>query len=55
MLFVCLSAAGLAVLDWARNSWFLLIAAGSYAFALFGYVAAKQAAPTSRWSRPFSS
>ena len=41
MLAVCVSAAGLAWLDWVRNWWFLPIAAGSYAFALIGYVAAK--------------
>ena len=45
MLGVCLTAAALAVLDWARNWWFLPIAAGSYAFALLGYVAAKR-----RWA-----
>jgi len=42
MLLVCVSAAGLAVLDWARNSWFPPVAGGSYAFALFGYLAAKR-------------
>ncbi|MBI4635560.1 MAG: DUF2306 domain-containing protein [Candidatus Rokubacteria bacterium] len=42
MLVVCLSAALLAWLDWQRLWWFLPIAAGSYAFALFGYVAAKR-------------
>ena len=41
MLGVCLSAGMLAVLDWGRIWWFLPIAAGSYAFALLGYVAAK--------------
>ena len=41
MLAVCVSAAGLAWLDWTRLWWFLPIAAGSYAFALVGYVAAK--------------
>lgn len=45
MLAVCLSAAGLAWLDWARSWWFLPIAAGSYAFALVGYVAAKRRWP----------
>ncbi len=45
MLGVCLTAAALAGLDWARNWWFLPIAAGSYAFALVGYVAAKR-----RWA-----
>jgi hypothetical protein len=42
MLGVCLSAGILAVLDWDRIWWFLPIAAGSYAFALVGYVAAKR-------------
>ncbi len=42
MLGVCLSAGLLAVLDWGRIWWFLPIAAGSYAFALLGYVAAKR-------------
>jgi hypothetical protein len=45
MLLVCLSAATLAVLDWPRLRWFLLVAAGSYAFALVGYVAAKRRWP----------
>ena len=45
MLAVCVSAAGLAWLDWARNWWFLPIAVGSYAFALVGYVAAKRRWP----------
>ena len=42
MLTVCVSATALAALDWARIWWFLPIAAGSYAFALVGYVAAKR-------------
>lgn len=42
VLGVCLTAGILAVLDWSRLWWFLLIAAGSYAFALRGYVAAKR-------------
>lgn len=42
MLVVCLSAALLALLDWATLWWFLPVAAGSYAFALLGYVAAKR-------------
>jgi hypothetical protein len=42
MLAICVSAALLSVLDWARIWWFLLIAVGSYAFALAGYVAAKR-------------
>ncbi len=45
MLAVCISAGLLAVLDWGRLWWFLLIAAGSYAFALVGYVAAKRRWP----------
>lgn len=45
MLTVCLSAATLAVLDWSRLWWFLPIAAGSYAFALVGYLAAKRRWP----------
>jgi len=42
MLAVCLTASLLAVLDWKRLWWFLPIAAGSYAFALLGYVSAKR-------------
>ncbi|MSR32513.1 MAG: hypothetical protein EXR99_13520 [Gemmataceae bacterium] len=42
MLAVCVSAGALAILDWNRIWWFLPIAAGSYAFALLGYVAAKR-------------
>jgi hypothetical protein len=45
MLGLCLTAAGLAVLEWARLWWFLPIALGSYAFALLGYVAAKRRWP----------
>ena len=45
MLAVCVSAAGLAWLDWERNWWFLPIAVGSYAFAFVGYVAAKRRWP----------
>ena len=45
MLLVCVTAAGLAVLDWTRNAWFLPVATGSYAFALVGYVAAKRRRP----------
>jgi hypothetical protein len=45
MLAVCLSAAGLAWLDWTRLWWFLPIAVGSYAFALVGYLAAKRRWP----------
>lgn len=42
MLGVCLSAGALAILDWNRIWWFLPVAAGSYAFALVGHVAAKR-------------
>ena len=42
MLGVCVTAVGLAVLDWRRLWWFLPVAAGSYAFALLGYVAARR-------------
>ncbi len=42
MLGACVSAGALAVLDWRRIWWFLPIAAGSYALALLGYVAAKR-------------
>lgn len=45
MLAVCVSAAGLAWLDWERNWWFLPVAMGSYAFAFVGYVAAKRRWP----------
>jgi hypothetical protein len=41
MLAVCLSATALALLHLSRLWWFLPIAAGSYAFALLGYLAAK--------------
>lgn len=39
VLTVCLTAGLMAVLDWKRLWWFLPIAAGSYAFALVGYLA----------------
>ena len=45
MLVVCVTAALLAALDWSRLWWFLPIAAGSYVFALLGYVAAKRRWP----------
>src|SRR5712691_6712701 len=45
VLAVCVSAAGLAWLDWGRNWWFLPIAVGSYAFAFVGYVVAKRRGP----------
>ncbi len=42
-LFV--SAVALAVLDWSENWWLAPVGAGSYAFALLGYVAAKRRRP----------
>jgi hypothetical protein len=42
VLGACLSAAGLALLNWDRSWAFLPVAMGSYAFALAGYVAAKR-------------
>ena len=42
MLVVCLSAAGLALMDWADAGFLLYVAIFSYAFALVGYVAAKK-------------
>jgi hypothetical protein len=42
ILAVCLSAALRAALDWGRLWWFVPIAAGSYALALTGYLAAKR-------------
>ena len=45
MLAVCVSAGGLAWLDWERSWWFLPIAVGSYAFAFVAYVAAKRRWP----------
>lgn len=42
VLTVCLTAGLMAVLDWKRLWWFLPIAAGSYVFALVGYLAAKR-------------
>ena len=38
----CMSAAVLAVLDWARLGFFFWIAVGTYAFALPGYLAARK-------------
>ena len=49
MLALCLSAAGLAALDWHRIGWFLPIATFSYANALVGYLAAKRRGR--RWLR----
>lgn len=45
MAAVCVSAAGLAIIDWSRIWWFLPIAAFSYANALVGYVAARRRRP----------
>jgi hypothetical protein len=42
VLLVCVSAAVLAVLDFAGLWWFLLVAAGSYAFAVRAVIAARQ-------------
>ena len=42
VLLVCVSAAVLAVLDFASLWWFLLVAAGSYAFAARARIAARQ-------------
>jgi uncharacterized membrane protein len=42
MLGLCLTGGTLAILAWERIWWFLPVAAGSYAFALVGYVAAKR-------------
>lgn len=42
VLLVCVSAAVLAVLDFANLWWFLLVAAGSYAFALRALTAARR-------------
>jgi hypothetical protein len=45
VLLVCVSAAVLAVLDFASLWWFLLVAAGSYAFAARARIAARQRRP----------
>lgn len=45
VLAVCVSAAGLAVLDLAGLWWFLPIAAGSYAFALRARLAIRRRSP----------
>src|SRR6185369_202401 len=42
VLAVCLSALGMSVLDWRRIWWFAPIAIFSYAFAFYGYLAAKR-------------
>lgn len=49
VLAVCVSAAGLALLDPAGLWWFLPIAAGSYAFALRGRLASRRRWPD--WRR----
>jgi hypothetical protein len=45
VLLVCVSAAVLAVLDFASLWWFLLVATGSYAFAVRAVIAARQRRP----------
>jgi hypothetical protein len=45
MLSVCVTATVVAILDWQRLWWFVLVAGGSYAFALRGYMAAKRRWP----------
>jgi hypothetical protein len=45
VLLVCVSAAVLAVLDFTGLWWFLLVAAGSYAFAVRALIAAWQRRP----------
>jgi hypothetical protein len=40
VLFV--TAVGLAILNWAESWWLALVGAGSYAFALLGFMAAKR-------------
>ena len=45
VLLVCVSAVLLSVLDFANLWWFLLVAAGSYAFALRAFTAARQHRP----------
>lgn len=42
VLLVCVSAVVLSVLDFANLWWFLLVAAGSYAFALRALIAARR-------------
>ena len=42
VLLVCVSAAGLSILDFAGLWWFLLVAAASYAFALRALIAARR-------------
>lgn len=44
-LSLFLTAAALAVMDWERSWWLALVGAGSYAFALVGYLAAKRRRP----------
>jgi hypothetical protein len=45
VLLVCVSAAVLAILDFAGLWWFLLVAAGSYAFVARAHIAARQRRP----------
>jgi hypothetical protein len=45
VLLVCVSAVVLAVLDFAGLWWFLLVAAGSYAFSLRALIAARHRRP----------
>ncbi len=42
---VCLSAVGLAVLDWSALWWFVLVSAASYAFAFRAYRAIRRGQP----------
>lgn len=44
-LVLFLSAVALAVLDWDEVWWLAVVGAGSYAFALLGYLAAKRRRP----------
>lgn len=45
VLGTCVAAAALAVMNWSRIWWFLPVAAGSYTFALIGYVSGKRRWP----------
>jgi hypothetical protein len=45
VLLVCVSAVALSALDFANLWWFLLVAAGSYAFALRALIADRQRRP----------
>ena len=44
-LVLFLTAVALAILDWERSWWLALVGTRSYAFALFGYLAAKRRRP----------